>query len=185
MEEILSPLKQKMELFQANLQEDIRGIYQKMILEQSKDNSPAKPVAIITAGASGAGKSTLIKQDLENIYVYVSGSDVCLKNQIRTYQNDLQSSDQSLFSRQNIYSKWKPSARAAKHLILGNMIRDKKSFCLGSTCTDSTTGHFFEFLKKQGYQIKLIYVAASDETRWNSIQERNKTLLKGVAQSKA
>ncbi len=164
---------------QKDLQKDIQDIYHKTVSGSCIEKSGEKPVAIITAGASGAGKTTLIEQELNKNKsqknIYISASDICLKNQTRTYQKDLKNSDQSLTSRQNIYKKWEPAATAAKHLILSHLIQNKKSFYLGSTCIEPITGNFFEFLKKEGYQIKLLYVTASDEIRWTSIQNRNKT----------
>ncbi|MBX9923533.1 MAG: zeta toxin family protein [Rhabdochlamydiaceae bacterium] len=172
---------------QENLQEDIRDIYRKTISEHCTDKSNTKPLAIITAGASGAGKTSLLRQNLEknksqeNVYIYVCADETCLKNQMRTYQKDIQDSDLSLNSRQKIFNKWRPSSHGIKHLILGNLIRDKKSFCLGTSCTEPGTEQFFKLLKKQGYQIQLLYVTAPDEIRWNSIQERNKTFIHGYS----
>jgi predicted ABC-type ATPase len=166
---------------QKDLQEDIRDIYRKTIVEQSTPLSSPRPIAIITAGIPGAGKTTILEHKLaknrspENLSIYISASDVCLKHQSRTYQKDLQNCNQSLNSRQEIYDKWKTGSYLSKHLILGRTIRDKKSFCLGTTCTEPTTKKFFAFLKKQGYEIKLLYVTASKTIGWKSIQERNKT----------
>jgi predicted ABC-type ATPase len=172
---------------QKNLQEDIQDIYRTTISEYSAEKSSARPIAIMTAGASGAGKTTLLKQKLDkhkswqNDYVYLCCDETCLKNQIRTYQKDLQNCDRSLSSQQNIFNKWRPSSHAILHLILGNLIREKKSFYLGSTCTESYTEQLFQFLKKNGYQIQILYVATPDSIRWQSIQERNKTFVHGFS----
>ena len=76
------------------------------------------------------------------------------------------------------YNKWRPGSNAAAQLILANLIRENYAFYFGSTSSHPATGLLFDFLKKRGYQIRLIHVTASDETRWKSIQERNNTFFK-------
>lgn len=161
------------------LRDDINELYQKMLT-----TSPVKEnLAIITAGAPGAGKTVKLRQDLEENasrgknYAYICPDDVCLKNQVRTYVADIESSDQSMISRQKAYNKWRPGSNAATHLILGNLIREKFAFYFGTTSSGPATGKFFEFLKAQGYTIRLIHVSASDDIRWGSIQERDKTFV--------
>ena len=39
------------------------------------------------------------------------------------------------------------------------------------------TYKFFEFLKEQGYRIRIIHVSASDDVRWGSIQERDQSFV--------
>lgn len=65
-------------------------------------------VAIITAGAPGSGKTTKLKQDLEaralqgKRYAYICPDDVCLRNQKRTYQADLEKSDKSPLAQRSL-----------------------------------------------------------------------------------
>lgn len=166
------------------LQSDIDDLYQSIVATHpAKDN-----LAIITAGAPGAGKTIKLKQDLEENkaqgknYAYVCPDDVCLKGQTRTYVTDLTNTDESKEARQNAYNKWRPGSNAATHLILGNLIREKHSFYFGSTSSGPATGKFFEFLKTQGYTIRVIHVSAPDDVRWASIQERDKTFVQTTEQ---
>ena len=163
---------------------DINGLYESIL-----ETNPAKEnLAIITAGAPGAGKTVKLRQDLEanaskgTNYAYICPDDVCLKNQTRTYVADIGSSDESMADRQNAYNKWRPASNAATHLILGNLIREKYAFYFGSTSSGPATGKFFEFLKAQGYTIRLIHVSAPDDVRWGSIQERDKTFVQTTEQ---
>lgn len=167
-----------------DLRDDINDLYQKII-----SANPAKEnIAIITAGAPGAGKTIKLKQDLEDNlfqekrYAYICPDDVCLQNQTRTYKTELEKDESSKEARQNAYNKWRPGSNAATHLILGNLIREKYAFYFGSTSSGPATGKFFEFLKAQGYRIRLIHVSAPDEVRWGSIQERDKTFIQTTEQ---
>lgn len=142
----------------------------------------------MTAGAPGAGKTIKLGQDLKANarkgvnYAYICPDDVCLKSQTRTYAADILSSDQSRAARQDAYNKWRPGSNAATHLILGNLIREKYAFYFGTTSSGPATGKFFEFLKNQGYIIRLIHVSASDDVRWRSIQERDQTFVQTTEQ---
>lgn len=166
------------------LRSDINELYQRILA-----TNPAKQnLAIITAGAPGAGKTVKLRQDLElnaskgKNYAYICPDDICLKNQTRTYVSELANSDESMAARQNAYNKWRPGSNAATHLILGNLIREKCAFYFGSTSSGPATGKFFEFLKIQGYTIRLIHVSAPDDVRWGSIQERDKTFVQTTEQ---
>ena len=166
------------------LRRDINELYQSILAT----NPVRENLAIITAGAPGAGKTVKLRQDLEanasegRNYAYICPDDVCLKNQTTTYVADIASSDESMAARQNAYNKWRPGSNAATHLILGNLIREKYAFYFGSTSSGPATGKFFEFLKAQGYTIRLIHVSAPDDVRWGSIQERDKTFVQTTEQ---
>jgi hypothetical protein len=166
------------------LRDDINTLYQNILVE-----APLREkVAIITAGAPGAGKTVKLRQDLEanrlrgKNYAYVCPDDVCLKNQIRTHKADIDNSDGSPEAHQAAYNKWRPGSNAAAHLILGNLIREQYGFYFGSTSSGPATGKFFEFIKKQGYKIRLIHITAPDDVRWESIKERDKTFVQTTAQ---
>ncbi len=161
------------------LHDDINEIYQAILARgPEKDN-----LAVMTAGAPGSGKTFMMRQILAESrsvgtdYAYVCPDDVCLKSQSRTYGADIVSSGDSKEARLAAYNKWRPGSNAATHLILGNLIREKFAFYFGTTSTGPATGKFFDFLKKQGYQIKLIHISAPDDVRWASIQERDKTFI--------
>lgn len=166
------------------LRSDINELYQSILATQSAE----KNVAIITAGAPGAGKTVKLKQDLEILaskgrnYAYICPDDVCLRNQTSTYLADIANSEESMTAKQNAYNKWRPGSNAATHLILGNLIREKCAFYFGSTSSGPATGKFFEFLRTQGYKIRLIHVSAPDDVRWGSIQERDKTFVQTTEQ---
>jgi len=168
----------------ANLRDDIREIFQEMM---SKSPSKEK-VAIMTAGAPGSGKTIKMRQDLQeqeaagkNV-AYICPDDVCLKNMPRTYKQEVENSDGSKESRLAAYNKWRPGSNAATHLILGNLIRENYGFYFGTTSTGPVTWRFLDFLKKQGYQIRLIYVSAPDDIRWKSLEERDKTFIQTTEQ---
>lgn len=168
----------------ARLRADINAIFQKIL----SANPVKMNLAVITAGAPGAGKTMKMREDLaENAsygrnFAYVDPDDVCLKNQTRTYKADIESGNGSKEARQAAYNKWRPGSNAATHLILGNLIRDGYAFYFGSTSSGPSTNKSFEFLKNQGYQIRLIHVTAPDEVRWESIKERDKTFVQTTEQ---
>lgn len=161
-----------------NLYADINEIFSKIISK----NPVKEKIAVMTAGAPGAGKTIKLKQDLEENskdknHAYICPDDVCLKNQARTFLADLEKCDGSIESRQKLYNKWRPGSNAATHLILGNLIRENYDFYFGTTSSGNATHIFFDFLKKQGYKIRLIYVSAPDDIRWESIKERDKEFV--------
>jgi len=169
----------------ASLQEDINEIYQNIVAADplKKSHIRPEPLAVITAGAPGAGKTTLLEADLKNqeaIYArrfsYTDPDAVCLKQQRRTYQFDI-GKDTSPAARFAAYNKWRPASNAANQLILANLIREKYFFYFGTTATSPTTGKFLEFLKAQGYMIRILHITAPDEVRVKSIQERDKTFI--------
>lgn len=175
------------------LHEDIKDLYQGII-----GANPIKDkLAIMTAGAPGAGKTVKLRQELEAAmrdgrnYAYICPDDVCLQGQTRTYKSEIDNGDKEAKSktdeelkdaRQTAYNKWRPGSNAATHLILGNLIREKYAFYFGTTSSGPVTFKFFEFLKTQGYRIRLIHVSASDEVRWGSIKERDKTFVQTTEQ---
>lgn len=166
------------------LREDINAIFQQIL-----STTPEKGnLAVMTAGAPGAGKTTKMRQDLREKaaagyhFAYICPDDVCLKSQERTYQCEIKGQAATKEERQAAYNKWRPASNAATHLILGNLIREKYSFYFGTTSSSPATQHFFAFLKKQGYQIRLIHVTAPDDVRWGSIQERDKTFVQTTEQ---
>lgn len=158
------------------LSADINQLFHSIV-----DSNPVKKrQAVISAGSPGAGKTTLLRQKLDaasqegSIYAYICPDDVCLKNQIRTYVADIEASGSSLNAREEAYTKWRPGSNAATHLLLANLIKENYAFYFGTTCQSPLTFKFFEFLKAQGYRIKIIHVSAPDEVRWGSIHERDK-----------
>ena len=166
------------------LRKDINDLYRSILVAEPVRQN----LAVITAGAPGAGKTIKLRQDLEanaregRNYAYICPDDVCLKNQTRTYVADIETSDGSMEARQNAYNKWRPGSNAATHLILGNLIREGYAFYFGSTSSGPVTHKSFEFLKTQGYTIKLIHVSAPDDVRWGSVQERDKNFVQTTEQ---
>ena len=163
-----------------NLRNDINDIYQAIMAQKPVKGN----VAVMTAGGPGAGKSVKMNQDLaeqkENgtIFAYIDPDDVCLKQHMdSTYKADPNSSADTKEARLAAYNKWRPASNAANHLVLANLIREKFSFYFGTTSTGDATKFFFDFLKKQGYQIRLIHVSAPDDVRMNSIKERDKNFV--------
>ena len=168
----------------ARLRKDINALNQS-ILSQNPVN---EKIAVMTAGAPGAGKTTLMKRDLADkaaegkVYAYICPDDVCLQTMSETYLAEIEKSDKSKDARQAAYNKWRPGSNASTHLILGDLIRQGYGFYFGTTSSGPATGKFFEFLKQQGYHIRLIYISAPDDVRWGSIQERDKTFVQTTEQ---
>jgi hypothetical protein len=168
----------------ARLQEDIYEIFQRIL----SANPIKENVAVMTAGAPGAGKTMKMRQDLNEKassgrnFAYICPDDVCLRSQTRTYKADIESGSGTKEERLAAYNKWRPGSNAATHLILANLIREKYAFYFGTTSSSPATGKAFEFLKKQGYRIRLIHVTAPDDVRWGSIQERDKTFIQTTEQ---
>lgn len=159
------------------LREDIREIFSR-IMSQNPDKAK---VAVMTAGAPGAGKTTLLRQDLEKQpaagkhFAYICPDDVCLKEQRHTYRADLD--NDTLDARTAAYNKWRPGSNAATHAILGNLIREGRAFCFGTTSSSPATKFFYKFLKEQGYKIRVLHISAPNDVRWGSIRERDKTFV--------
>jgi hypothetical protein len=166
------------------LRDDINKIYQTIL-----STHPVKEgLAIVTAGAPGAGKTVKIREELAayaaqgKYFAYVCPDDVCLQGQSKTYKSDLDKSGNTPDACLKAYNKWRPGSNAATHLILGNLVREKYAFYFGTTASGPATNKFFEFLKGQGYRIRLIHVSAPDEVRWESIKERDKTFVQTTEQ---
>lgn len=151
---------------------DINAIYQRIL-----EGNPAKErLAVLTAGGPGSGKTIKMRQDLKELgkhFGYTDPDDVCLKNMSRTYKTDIAAGKDWKAS----YDKWRPGSNAANNLILGNLIRDGYNFYFGTTATSPHTWRFLDFLKKNGYQIRIIHVSAPDPVRWESLKERDKTFI--------
>ena len=162
-----------------NLYEDIRDIYKTNL----SHNPNLDRVAIVSAGGPGAGKTINMKQHrLRSAqkglrYGYIDPDDVCLKEQTRTFLNDVRTKPPTLETRVDAYTKWRPASNGANHLVLAHLIRQGTGFYFGTTATSPMTYKFFEFLKKNGYTIQLLHVTAPDEVRWKSIVERDKTFV--------
>lgn len=163
----------------SSLRDDIQHFYDDIML----DNPLKQKIAIMTAGAPGSGKTVLMRQDIaKNVlqnkkYAYIDPDDVFLKNYATAYQNEIEHGDRTLIARQHAYNKWRPGSNAAVQLILANLIRQNYAFYYGMTSTSPATFRFFEFLKAQGYQIRLLHISAPDNVRWESIKERDKAFV--------
>lgn len=166
------------------LQQDISDIFSRIMSAQPIKNK----VAVISAGSPGTGKTLLMRQVLAeqatkgHVYAYIDPDDVCLRNQLRTYLPDVNKGENDYEVRKNAYTKWRPGSNAAAQVVLANLIRDKYGFFYGMTSSSPATGKFLDFLKKQGYQIKLQHVSAPDDVRWGSILERDKTFVQTTEQ---
>ena len=173
---------------------DIENIYNKQTTRKEL------PIAVISAGAPGAGKTRLMRQDQEHLrssgeigYSYIDPDDVCLKEMEETYQVELREKLAAIehmgFTeeadriaaekaiRLELYNKWRPGSNAANHIILAHLIKHQFAFYFGTTATSPQTHLFFKFLKDHGYQIRLMHLSATDDVRWASVQERDKTFV--------
>jgi len=165
----------------ADLEADIRDLFASVVPEKPLSGAQT---AFISAGPPGAGKTTLLtqrrleeKKEGGEFLPFVSPDAVCLKGQTRTYVKDVSEGDGSVESRNEAYTKWRPGSNAATHILLANLIKRKSPFFFESTCSSDKTHFLLAQLKEQGYSIHLIHVSASDDVRWESIQERDKTFI--------
>jgi len=173
-------------------EKDVFDIYSKIMAQNPQQDK----VAILTAGAPGAGKTTLMRSVIaaEKLkgrnYAYVCPDDTCLKSFHRTYELDLKSfiipvqylgtaGKSYLYDlhRISVYNRWRPASNGAAQLIIAHLILNNVSFYYGTTSSGSTPGNFFEFLKDRGYKIRLLYVFAPDDIRYDSVHERDKTFV--------
>ena len=159
---------------------DTTDLFHKMVFT---DPSHGK-VAVLTAGAPGAGKTVKMEQELEfyakqgRKYPYVDPDAVALKSGMpRTYSVEVANGDGSPEARSRAYHKWRSASNAVTQLILAHLIKQNSSFYYGTTSTAPKTGIFLNFLKTRGYKIKFIHITASDEVRYESIKERDKTFI--------
>ena len=161
------------------LEVDIDAVFSRIISR----NPVVEGVAVITAGAPGCGKTTCLEQfiaDERSLGIeraYTDTDAVCLKQLELTYQAEIASCDGSKEARLAAYNKWRAGSNAANHIILANLIRKKISFYFGTTATSPATSIFFDYLKKQGYEIRLLHITAPDDVRWQSIQKRDKSFV--------
>lgn len=158
---------------------DIVDLYRAIVDSQPNQSR----IAVISAGSPGSGKTTVMQRHLTDAarqgkrFAYVDPDDVCLKGQTRTYLADIGKGPNTLQTRRDAYTKWRPASNAANHILLGNLIRDGVGFHFGTTSSSPMTYKFFEFLKEHGYRICILHVSAPDDVRWGSIVERDKTFV--------
>lgn len=169
---------------QKNLASDIQNIW-KNIMEKnpSKDGR-----ACLSAGSPGSGKTTKMEQELEDgfgkVFAYIDPDSVCLKQMDQTYQRELCLALEGITDpedikiiRKNCYDKWRAASNLATHVILANLIKERYNFYFGTTSSSPHTGTFLDFLKQNEYNIRILYVSATDSVRWESIQERDKSFV--------
>jgi len=169
----------------AKLAKNINAFWQKIMAS----NPVKEKIAVICVGSPGIAKTTLMEADLETealkgrTFAYISPDDNCLK-ELELYQNDLSTETTVLpheeistndysptmppsdvmmkFLRQQANKKWLPASNAMAHVILGNLT--KEGYGLYTTSSESATEESFNFLKKQGYIIRLLHTSAPDNT---------------------
>ncbi len=156
--------------------------------------------AVISNGAPGCGKTVLMCADLQKTkdsgelgFSYTDPDDVCLKGMTETYQAELQEALSSLNAQEfesqaarmaaeksvrvELYNRWRPGSNAANHIILAHLIMNQFAFYFGTTATGPQTHLFLKLLKDTGYHLRHLHLTASDEVRWGSVQERDKTFV--------
>lgn len=163
------------------LLKEIKWIFENKVF---KEDLPieAKKIAVMTAGAPGAGKTWKMRQDLEEQrsqgtnYAYIDPDDVVIKT-LTMWKTLIESKGETKEGHYQAYNFARPASNAATHLILPNLIREGLPFYFGTTSTGAPTKFFHQFLKDQGYHIRLIHISAPDDVRWASIAERDKSFV--------
>lgn len=137
---------------------------------------------ILTAGAPGVGKTVLERGMWESqdeaspVFAYIDPDDVCLKEMTRTYKA-MVAQDSSPEGRKKAYDKWRAGSNYAHHLITAHLVRQKASFFFGTTASGDKTYLFLNFLKKNGYNIRILHVSAPDQVRFDSIAKRDHVFI--------
>ncbi|MBA3720804.1 MAG: hypothetical protein H0W88_00195 [Parachlamydiaceae bacterium] len=170
------------------IKDDVAILYQKIISKKL----PHEKIAMICAGSPGSGKTVVVNQILQEdeargiIKGYICFDDVAIKALTQTYIQDIiydeeiqpplrttESEERLKEKRLKAYNTWRPASHYTTQIILANLIKHNYPFALGSTSSSPQTWIFFDFLKKRGYSIHLIHVAAPDWVRWESIKLRD------------
>jgi len=177
----------------ARLTSDINHIYQKIIAK----NPTKKQNAFISCGAPGAGETTLFekllitRKQIGETCAYIDPDAVCLKPGMeKTYIKELnegleklkqlpevQRSAAESVLRKSLYRKWRAGSNAATQFILSELIKNRYSLFFGTTAQSPHIKSTFEFLKKHGYTIHLVYVIAPDDVRYESITYRDRKFV--------
>lgn len=154
------------------------------IFEDQMANSPTySKVIMITAGAPGAGKTTLLEKRIQKdkdhgtAGAYTDPDAVCLKQMQQTFQAMVQENPESVPHRKEAYDYWRPGSNGAAHVLLARYIKDGVRCYFGTTSQSPMMANTYKFFKDQGYKIHLLHVAAPDEVRVQSIQQRDKEFI--------
>ncbi|MBP7074552.1 MAG: AAA family ATPase [Rhabdochlamydiaceae bacterium] len=156
------------------LQYDVLTIWNRI---KSKEIEEAKEI-ILTAGAPGVGKTTVMRRMWENQpnFAYICPDDVCLKEMKSTY-GEMVAKDGSFQGLKSAYNKWRAASNFAHHLITAQLVRENKNFFFGTTASGDKTYLFLDFLKKRGYNIRILHVSAPDQVRFDSIAKRDNAFV--------
>lgn len=149
----------------------------------------SQKTVILTGGAPGAGKTLLLERIMkENTQPlpYLDPDAVFLKNLMKkTYQADLEKAleaagdDEGKIkqARQEMYDKWRCASNYLTHYWIAFFIGQNKSFYFGTTASSPQMKDTFDYYKKRNYNIDLIYIAAPDQVRFDSITLRDKKFV--------
>lgn len=161
------------------LEFDIMEIWTRI---QSRKLAQTKEI-VLTAGAPGVGKTLLERGMWESTpeFAYICPDDVCLKEMGKTYR-EMVAKDSSPEGLKAAYNKWRAASNYAHHIITANLIRQNQSFYFGTTASGDKTFLFLDFLKKNGYSIRILYVSAPDQVRFDSIAARDKVFIQTTDQ---
>jgi len=159
---------------------DIMQIWNRI---QSRKLAQSPKEIILTAGAPGVGKTLLERGMWEASpeFAYICPDDVCLREMEKTYQ-EMVAKDSSPEGRKAAYNKWRAASNYAHHIITANLIRQNQSFFFGTTASGDKTFLFLDFLKKNGYTVRILYVSAPDQIRFDSIAARDKVFIQTTDQ---
>ncbi len=158
---------------------DIMEIWNRI---QSRKLAQSKEI-ILTAGAPGVGKTLLERGMWEASpeFAYICPDDVCLKEMKKTHK-EMITKDPSPEGMRAAYNKWRAASNYAHHIITANLIRQKQSFYFGTTASGDKTYRFLDFLKTSGYSIRILYVSAPDQVRFDSIAKRDQVFIQTTDQ---
>jgi predicted ABC-type ATPase len=158
---------------------DIMEIWKRI---QSRKLAQSKEI-ILTAGAPGVGKTLLERGmwEASSEFAYICPDDVCLKEMEKTYRAMVEK-DPSPEGMKAAYNKWRAASNYAHHIVTANLIRLNQSFFFGTTASGDKTYLFLDFLKKNGYSIRILYVSAPDQVRFDSIEKRDKVFIQTTDQ---
>lgn len=153
-------------------------------------DASTSPIYIATAGGPGSAKSTTLEtflrsNNLMKQTVYADPDAVSLRHMNYTYREsltyfDFATASSNHIALKNAYDKWRGASNYINHEIMqlafgGEYGTDAKySIAHGSTSTSPHIGSLYQRIKARGYRITLLLCYSNDETKIQSIANRER-----------
>lgn len=142
------------------------------------------PIAVLTAGAPGSGKTIVLENHWKNqehqtnVAIAYNDPDArVLRYMEHTWAQDIKATHNTIDSRKNAYTKWRPASNAIAQILQAYILKHKVDFYFGTTSSSDKAKYLYKYLKDLGYYIKVLHVTAPDEVRIASIHKRDKEFV--------